>query len=233
MSWVIVPAAGTGTRFGDGLPKQYQALAGLPLIACTLGRLLAHPRIDGAVVALSAHDAHWTSLALQFEKPLLACVGGADRSSSVLSALRALPMSVGNDDLVLVHDAARPCIRHADLDRLIDAAHSDAVGALLASPLRDTLKRADKDARVVATEPRELFWRAQTPQAFRRGALTQALQLARADGIAATDESMAMERLGLQPLLVEGSEDNIKVTVAADLALAERILATQRDEEAK
>ncbi|MEO7478253.1 MAG: 2-C-methyl-D-erythritol 4-phosphate cytidylyltransferase, partial [Lysobacteraceae bacterium] len=153
MTWVIVPAAGAGARFGADLPKQYQLLAGRPLIAHTLARLLAHARIDGAMVALAANDAQWSALALRFEKPLLTCIGGADRSASVLAALRALPGAVGDDDLVLVHDAARPCIRHVDLDRLIDAAQSDAIGALLASPLRDTLKRADANARVLATEP--------------------------------------------------------------------------------
>ncbi|HEV2607784.1 MAG TPA: 2-C-methyl-D-erythritol 4-phosphate cytidylyltransferase [Xanthomonadaceae bacterium] len=227
MSWVIVPAAGSGVRFGAELPKQYQQLVGRPLIAQTLSRLLAHPAIEGAIVALVAEDAHWATLALHFDKPVLTCIGGADRADSVLAALHALPAEVVDDALVLVHDAARPCVRSDDLDRLIHAAQEDSVGALLASPVRDTLKRADARARALATEPREQFWRAQTPQAFRRGALIHALEQARADGVAITDEAMAMERLGLQPLLVEGSEDNIKVTVAADLALAERILAMQ------
>lgn len=227
MSWVIVPAAGSGARFGAELPKQYQQLAGRPLIAQTLARLLAHPAIEGAMVAVGVDDARWATLGLRFDKPLLTCIGGADRADSVLAALHALPPSVVDDALVLVHDAARPCVRGDDLDRLVRAAQEDAVGALLATPVRDTLKRADARARVVATEPREQFWRAQTPQAFRRGALIRALEQARADGVAITDEAMAMERLGLQPLLVEGSEDNIKITVAADLALAERILATQ------
>ena len=231
MSWVVVPAAGLGARFGAGLPKQYQHLAGRPLIAHTLARLLAHPAIEGAMVALAPDDAHWAALSLRFKNPLLTCIGGVDRADSVLAALRALPDTVAHDALVLVHDAARPCIRHADLDRLIDAAQDDPVGALLALPLRDTLKRADAQARVLATEPRERLWRAQTPQAFRRGTLTRALEQARADNITITDDAMAIERLGLQPLLVDGSEDNIKVTVAADLALAERILAAQRDEE--
>jgi 2-C-methyl-D-erythritol 4-phosphate cytidylyltransferase len=227
MTWVIVPAAGSGARFGAELPKQYQQLAGQPLISRTLARLLAHPAIEGAVVALAADDAHWVTLALQFDKPVLTCIGGANRADSVLTALRALPAAVADDALVLVHDAARPCVRKDDLDRLIHSAHEDVVGALLATRVRDTLKRADARARVLATEPREQFWRAQTPQAFRRGALIHALEQARADGTAITDEAMAMERLGLQPLLVEGSEDNIKITVAADLALAERVLATQ------
>jgi 2-C-methyl-D-erythritol 4-phosphate cytidylyltransferase len=231
MSWVVVPAAGSGARFGAGLPKQYRQLAGRPLIAHTLTRLLAHPAIEGALVALAPDDTQWATLGLRFDKPLLTCAGGTDRADSVLTALRALPDTVADDALVLVHDAARPCIRHTDLDRLIDAAQNDPVGALLALPLRDTLKRADAQARVLATEPRERLWRAQTPQAFRRGALTHALEQARSDGVAITDEAMAMERLGLQPLLVEGSEDNIKVTVASDLVLAERILAAQRSEE--
>jgi len=230
MSWVIVPAAGTGSRFGAGLPKQYQVLADKPLIEQTLARLLAHPAIDGALVALASDDTHWPTLALRFDKPLLTCVGGENRADSVLAALRALPDTVDDDALVLVHDAARPCIRHADLDRLMNAGQNNAVGALLAAPLRDTLKRGDVHARVVTTVPREQLWRAQTPQVFRRGALMRALELARQDKATITDESSAMERLGLHPVLVEGNEDNIKVTVAADLALAECILAAQSSE---
>jgi len=231
MSWVIVPAAGSGARFGADLPKQYQQLAGRPLIAHTLARLLAHPAIEGAMVALAPDDSRWTTLALQFDKPVLTCIGGAARADSVLAALRALPAVVGDDALVLVHDAARPCVRGADLDRLVHAAQGDPVGALLAAPVRDTLKRADASSRVLATEPREQFWRALTPQAFRRGDLTRAIERARVDGVSITDEAMAMERVGLRPLLVEGREDNIKVTVAADLALAERILAMQDAEQ--
>ena len=233
MSWVVVPAAGSGARFGGELPKQYRSLAGRTLIVCTLQRLLAHPAIDGAMVALAPDDAHWARLATRFEKPVKTCVGGAQRADSVLAALRALPADVADDALVLVHDAARPCVRNADLERLLSAAQADAVGALLALPLRDTLKRADAQARVLATQPRERLWRAQTPQVFRRRTLTDALEQARAAGVEITDEAMAMERIGLRPLLVEGSEDNIKVTVAADLALAERILAAQREEESR
>lgn len=231
MIWAVVPAAGGGVRFGGDAPKQYRLLAGLPMISRTLQRLLAHPRIDGAVVALAADDAHWQRIAPGFDKPVLTCVGGAGRADSVLAALRALPSEVADDALVLVHDAARPCIRLADIDRLLTAALADPVGAILALPMRDTLKRANGDARILATEPRERLWRAQTPQAFRRGALAQALELARSEDVEVTDEAMALERIGRQPLLVEGSEDNIKVTVAADLALAERIYAAQGGQE--
>lgn len=230
MTWVVVPAAGCGARFGGPVPKQYRPLDGQPLLARTLSCLLAHPRIDAAMLALAANDVHWHAMPKAFAKPVHTCVGGADRAASVLAALRALPASVAADDLVLIHDAARPCVRAADVDTLIAAAQADAAGALLAAPIRDTLKRAGADGRVEATLPREAFWRALTPQAFRRGLLTEALERARADGVAVTDEAMAVERMGLHPRLVEGCEDNIKVTLADDLALAEHFLARQRQQ---
>jgi 2-C-methyl-D-erythritol 4-phosphate cytidylyltransferase len=137
--------------------------------------------------------------------------------------LRALPGDVAAEDFVLVHDAARPCISTDDVATLV-ARGIPAGGALLAAPVRDTLKRADKERRVLATESRESLWRALTPQMFRRGELTRALEAAHAEGVAVTDEAMAMERHGHRPLLVEGAEDNIKVTTPADLALAAFIL---------
>jgi 2-C-methyl-D-erythritol 4-phosphate cytidylyltransferase len=206
---------------GTDLPKQYLALAGRPLIAHTLERLAAHPQIAGQMVALAAGDPYWPvafpdGLA---DKPLLTCTGGAERADSVLAALRALPDTVAADAFVLVHDAARPCVRGADIARLIERGGATD-GGLLGAPLRDTLKRADGADRSLGTEPRETRWRAFTPQLFRRGELTRALADALAAGIAVTDEAMAMERAGFAPLLVEGAEDNIKVTTAADLALA-------------
>ena len=138
--------------------------------------------------------------------------------------MQALPATVSEDQWVLVHDAARPCLRGVDLTRLIALGQADPVGALLATPVRDTLKRADGNTRSAATEPREHLWRALTPQMFRRGGLTRALSAAMRAGAAVTDEASAMERLGLKPRLVEGSEDNIKVTTPADLAVAEYIL---------
>ena len=199
------------------------------MIAHALERLLVHPQIAGAVVVLAADDAHWSAMPRDFLKPVLECVGGATRAQSVLAALQRLPEDVESDALVLVHDAARPCLRAEDLDRLIDAALRDPVGALLAAPVRDTLKRADAHMHVIATEPREQLWRALTPQAFRRHTLTRALRGAEQAGIMVTDEAMAIERLGLQPLLVQGAEDNIKITVPADLVLAESIIANMID----
>jgi 2-C-methyl-D-erythritol 4-phosphate cytidylyltransferase len=222
--WAVLPAAGRGTRFGGGIPKQYLDIAGRPLIAHTLDALLAHPRVSGAVVALAADDQRWPGWTSLHGKPVLRCAGGGERADSVLAALRALPAEVPGDSLVLVHDAARPNLRGGDIDRLIAAAQGHADGALLAVPVRDTLKRADDRLRVAATEPRDGLWRALTPQAFRRAALTAALEGARDAGIVATDEAMAMERMGARPALVEGREDNIKVTTPADLALVEFLL---------
>lgn len=225
MSWALMPAAGSGRRFGGEVPKQYLAAAGKPLVAHALEALLTHPAIDGAVVALAADDPHWPGWTSLHGKPVIACVGGLERADSVLAALRALPASVPEDALLLVHDAARPNLRADDIDKLIDAATACADGAVLAAPVRDTLKRAGESARIAATEPRERLWRALTPQAFRRDLLLRALEAAQVAGVAVTDEAMAVERLGLHPALVEGREDNLKVTTPADLALVEFLLA--------
>ena len=142
----------------------------------------------------------------------------------MLAALHALPTRVAGDELLLVHDAARPNLQADDIGKLIDAATACTDGAILAAPVRDTLKRAGNDKRIARTESRDGLWRALTPQAFRRDLLLRALQSAEDDGVVATDEAMAVERLGLHPALVEGREDNLKVTTPADLALAEFLL---------
>jgi 2-C-methyl-D-erythritol 4-phosphate cytidylyltransferase len=221
--WCVVPAAGRGTRVGGDCPKQYLPLAGRPLILHTLERLAAHPRIGGLLVALAADDAHWPDLHALAGKPVLTTVGGGERADSVLAGLRALPAEVAAEEFVLVHDAARPCVRAADIQRLVERA-SGADGGLLGAPLRDTLKRADAHGHSRTTEPREQRWRAFTPQMFRRGQLVAALAAATHAGVVVSDEAMAMERAGFAPLLVEGAEDNIKVTTAADFALAEFLL---------
>ncbi|MCF7221164.1 2-C-methyl-D-erythritol 4-phosphate cytidylyltransferase [Marilutibacter chinensis] len=215
--WAVVPAAGRGTRFGGDTPKQYLQVDGQPLLAYALDALLAHPRVAGATVALAAVDASWPGWSERQGKPVLCCTGGGERADSVLAALRVLPQVAGADSLVLVHDAARPNLAHDDLDRLISVAEAGSDGAILAAPVRDTLKRADDAGRIVSTEPRERLWRALTPQAFRRKPLIDALQRARDDGVSVTDEAMAMERQGRHPRLVEGREDNFKVTTPADL----------------
>jgi 2-C-methyl-D-erythritol 4-phosphate cytidylyltransferase len=199
-------------------------LAGRPLIEHTLERLAAHPQIAGLLVVLGATDAHWPDIGTLHGKPVLTAVGGAERSDSVLAGMDALPEVVGVDDFVLVHDAARPCVRLADIGKLIELAGA-ADGGLLGAPLRDTLKRADAAGRSERTEPRDYRWRAFTPQMFRRAQLSRALREAAQRGVNVSDEAMAMEQAGFAPLLVEGAEDNIKVTTAADFALAEFLLA--------
>ncbi|MBS0432825.1 MAG: 2-C-methyl-D-erythritol 4-phosphate cytidylyltransferase [Proteobacteria bacterium] len=221
--WCVVPAAGRGARFGAGIPKQYLPLAGRPLILHTLERLAAHPRVGGLMVVLAAQDPWWPGMDEINGKRVHTATGGGERADSVLAGLRALPGSVGDADFVLVHDAARPCLRYEDLGRLI-VEGTAAGGALLATPLRDTLKRADVAHRSLETEAREARWRALTPQLFRRGELVIALERARAQGVVVSDEAMAMELSGLRPLLIEGAEDNLKVTTPADLQLAEFLL---------
>ena len=225
MTWVVVPAAGRGTRVGGEIPKQYLSMLGRPLIRHTLDRVAAHPRVTGLMIALAADDTRWPGWRELKGKPVHTCVGGGERADSVLAGLRALPADVREKDWVLVHDAARPCLRRDDLDRLFDHGGAHDVGAILAAPVRDTLKRADAHGGIAGTEPRERLWRALTPQMFRRAALERALEAATVAGETVTDEAMAMERLGLKPMLVEGAEDNIKVTTPADLALAEFLLA--------
>ena len=226
--WAIVPAAGRGTRFGGERPKQYLQVGGQLLVAYTLTALLAHPAVEGAMVAISQDDADWPGWTSFAGKPVLTCTGGPTRAQSVLAALGALPEDVRADDFVLVHDAARPNLRQEDLQQLLERGRNDPVGAILAAPVRDTLKRAGDDGGIDGTEPRQRLWRALTPQLFRRLQLSRALEEAGRAGVEATDESMAMELQGLRPLLIEGSEDNFKVTTPADLARFEFILSQHR-----
>jgi 2-C-methyl-D-erythritol 4-phosphate cytidylyltransferase len=226
--WAVVPAAGRGSRFGGALPKQYLEVGGRPLLAHTLDALLAHPAVAGAVLALAEGDPWWPGWNEFAGKPLLACTGGDSRAGSVLAALAVLPDAVRADDFVLVHDAARPNLALADLEQLLERGRADPVGAILAAPVRDTLKRAGDDGGIDATVPRERLWRALTPQLFRRLQLTRALQAAAEAGIEVTDEAMALERQGLRPLLVEGREDNFKITTPADLARFEFELSRRR-----
>jgi 2-C-methyl-D-erythritol 4-phosphate cytidylyltransferase len=158
---------------------------------------------------------------------VVATSGGAERMDSVLAGLRALQDRAAPNDWVLVHDAARPCLLATELDRLLNELSDDAVGGLLAAPVVDTLKRADDGGRVLQTVPREKLWRALTPQMFRRDILQKALESAQARGVAVTDEAQAVEALGLQPRLVAGDADNIKITLPEDLLRAERILRSR------
>ncbi len=221
--WALIPAAGVGKRMGSSIPKQYLPLAGRPVIAHALATLLDHPRIAGAVVAIGAEDEWWPTVAAELTaiKPLWVITGGAERCHSVTNGLEALRERVDPADWVLVHDAARPCLRCEDLDRLLAKLAGDPVGGLLAVPVRDTLKQVDAAGRVAATVDRSRLWHALTPQMFRLGMLREALGAALRRGLLVTDEAAAMEAAGFAPRLVEGRADNLKITQPEDLALAE------------
>jgi 2-C-methyl-D-erythritol 4-phosphate cytidylyltransferase len=211
---------------GAVVPKQYLPLAGRTVIEWSLAPFLAHERVARIVVALAGQDPRWSQTQLAFDARIVTTTGGKERMDSVLAGLRALH-GAAPDDWVLVHDAARPCLAAADVERLLDELRDDAVGGLLAAPVVDTLKRADDEGRVAQTVAREKLWRALTPQMFRRDILQQALEAALAQGVAVTDEAQAVEALGLRPKLVAGDADNIKITLPEDLLRAERILRSR------
>lgn len=219
----LIPAAGQGARLGGETPKQYLQLRGEPMLAHAVRALLACPAIEVAFVVLSPDDERWAThdwRAFGDRVAPLWC-GGATRRDSVLNGLVAMANVVNPDDWVLVHDAARPCLARADVERLIEAVGEDDGGGILAVPLADTLKRADEAQRIATTEPRERLWLAQTPQMFRHGTLLRAL-----GGVsAATDEASAVEAIGLKPKLVPGSLRNLKVTYPGDLPIAAALLA--------
>jgi 2-C-methyl-D-erythritol 4-phosphate cytidylyltransferase len=187
---------------------------------------LRHESIVGVAVAISASDIYWESVALNTKKTVVVAQGGQERCLSVINALNALNNIAAADDWVLVHDAARPCVRLHDIDKLIHELKDHPVGGILAVPAHDTLKRGGKAAEIIETVDRRDLWQAQTPQMFRLQALRKALQQAIEDGFLVTDEASAMEHLGLKPKLVEGHADNIKVTRPEDLPLAEFYLQT-------
>lgn len=222
--WAVFPAAGVGRRMGAGQPKQYLDLLGRPIVCWTLQALLSHPAVHAGVIALAEHDTTWDTIPHDYPKPLHRVAGGAERSDSVLAALEFLLAQGGSDDWVIVHDAVRPCITRDDLDRLLAVGLSRPDGALLAVPVRDTLKRQDAGGRVRDTASRDGLWHALTPQLFPLVPLYQALNTALERGTPVTDESQAMETAGYQPLLVEGRPTNIKVTRRNDLELAAAVL---------
>ena len=225
--FAVIPAAGSGRRFGAPLPKQYLPLNGVPLIRHTLQALLADARIDLVIVVLSPEDQDWHADCLPStgaDRVVVLRVGGSTRAESVLNGINWMreQSRVDSNDWVLVHDAARPCLSASQLEALINTLADDPVGGLLATPVADTVKRADADGCVEATVDRRLLWQAQTPQMFRLGLLQNALSAV--DLSVATDESAAIEALGHAPKLVPGSLSNLKVTYPADLPLAAAII---------
>jgi 2-C-methyl-D-erythritol 4-phosphate cytidylyltransferase len=224
--WVVIPAAGSSRRMaGLERPKQYLTLAGRTVIEWALAPFLAREDCAGVVVALHADDRYWRTLGVSADRRIATVTGGVERADSVRAGLAALAGRASEGDWVLVHDAARPCLSALDLEHLLSGLWADAVGGLLATPVVDTLKRADEGGRVSQTVTRASLWHALTPQMFRYGTLVRALEAVASAGSSVTDEAQAVEQLGLQPRLIESSSENLKVTVPADLLRAGRILA--------
>ncbi|MEO4046249.1 2-C-methyl-D-erythritol 4-phosphate cytidylyltransferase [Pseudomonas sp. CAU 1711] len=216
--WVVIPAAGIGSRMRADRPKQYLQLAGKTILEHTLDCFLDHPRLRGLVLSLAADDPYWPALPCAADTRIRRAEGGAERADSVLAGLlRLRELGAQADDWVLVHDAARPNLARGDLDLLLGELAGDPVGGLLAVPARDTLKRAGADGRVAETVDRSLIWQAYTPQMFRLAELQGALVGALAAGAAVTDEASALEWAGQAPKLVEGRADNLKITRPEDL----------------
>jgi 2-C-methyl-D-erythritol 4-phosphate cytidylyltransferase len=231
--FVVIPAAGSGRRFSTSSPKQYAALGSSTVIEHALAPFEADPDCAGIVVALSAEDSIWPEIAARRTRVIRTAQGGAERAHSVRNALLSLVSHARDDDWIMVHDAARPCLTPSDIEVLKRELAPHPVGGLLAVPLADTLKRAlepsAKVTHVDGTIDRNGLWRAATPQVFRLGMLLRALDAASASHRLPTDEAQAIEWTGQRPRLVAGRADNIKVTTAEDLALAGAILGLRKE----
>lgn len=223
--YALIPAAGSGTRLPAEAPKQYLPLAGKPMLWHAV-RAVCVPRVESVFVVLAPEDKtfathDWSAFGERLQP--LYC-GGETRRDSVYNGLVAAMNDIQADDWLLVHDAARPCLPEKDLDKLMREIEGDEVGGILALPIAETVKRVSQE-KIQATEDRSRLWLAQTPQMFRAGLLLQALS--RAKG-APTDEAAAIEQLGLQPRVVAGSRENLKVTWPEDVAIAEGIVRRRK-----
>ncbi len=226
--FALLPAAGIGARMGAVHPKQYLLIHGRPMIWHAIRAFERHPAISRTYVVISSQDGWWDGFDWSaFSKLVVLRCGGETRAASVLNGLRAcapeVDSGVRGDDWMLVHDAARPCLSQALLDKLLAELDADPVGGILAAPVSDTLKRQTESGRIAATVPRAGLWGAQTPQMFRHATLLQALEKV---GSEVTDEASAIEALGMAPKLVESDLTNLKVTYPRDLDVATWLLAS-------
>lgn len=222
--WVIIPAAGVGQRMKSSCPKQYLSLAGQTILDRTLAIFIKHPMIAGIAVGLGEHDGYWASSKWVNHPQVFTYFGGVERSDTVLKGLQFLQQTQQiNEQSVLVHDAARPLLSQSALERIV--LNDSAQGAILAMPVRDTVKQQKANGKVQGTLDRDCIWLAQTPQKFPANSLLSALERVRLDGIAITDECSAMEFVGWQPDLVLGESCNIKVTFPEDLLIAEALVS--------
>ena len=222
-TWCIIPAAGIGTRMQADRPKQYLMLRNKPALSHVVDLFSAQHFIEKVVVVLNAKDHWWPDLALSHPAKVLTAIGGKERAHSVLLGLGFLKDYAKAEDWVMVHDAARPCIRADHIVRLMDEIKNHPVGGLLGLPVVDTLKQVNEKNEVMETVSRHQLWQAQTPQCFRYDILKKALESALQTNAVVTDESSAIESLGLKPKMILGDASNIKLTFPEDLLLAERL----------
>lgn len=225
--WCVVPAAGIGSRMGLDIPKQYLKLHGKTVLEHTLEKLLAVPLLQRVVLPIHAEDVYWSELQLSENSRIHSIQGGNERCHSVLAALAYLKTIASDDDWVLVHDAARPCITLDAILKLIGVLKVSQIGGILGVPVSDTLKMTYENTRIVETVDRRHLWQAQTPQMFRLGLLHSCLKRSIEEKYLVTDEASAVEYCNFQPLIVEGRSDNIKITRPDDLPLVEFILNQQ------
>jgi 2-C-methyl-D-erythritol 4-phosphate cytidylyltransferase len=225
--WAIVPAAGLGRRMGSNLPKQYLTIHNKTILEHTLSRLLSIKSIAAIMVVLDKDDQYFAKLPCADNDRIMTAVGGKERCDSVLSALFALQNKIKANDRVLVHDAARCCVLPSRVEELITSLKNDKVGGLLGVPVSDTLKQVDAHHKVTQTLDRNIVWAAQTPQLFPYDLLKQNLEKSLAANQLITDEASAIEYSGLQPKMVMGHHDNIKITHPNDIFIASAIMNYQ------
>ena len=225
--WAVVPAAGLGRRMNVDIPKQYLEVRGQTLMEHTIQRLLDFPLLEKIVVVVDKEDDYFNNIALLKDTRILFATGGSERYESVINGLDRVSAFAADDDWVMVHDVARPCIRRSDLDWLVEQLKDHPVGGLLGIPVSDTIKRTGVDGLVTETVDRNSLWHALTPQMYRLGVLYKAMTRAIQDKVPVTDEAAAIEYAGLSSVMVEGHSDNIKVTRGTDLALASLYIEQQ------
>lgn len=226
--WAIIPASGVGHRMQSDRPKQYLSFCDKTVLEHTLDRLLGCDQVHGVILVLREDDEYWPKLQYHADKPLHIAHGGAERQDSVINGLILLHQVDKEECYAMVHDAARPLVQYEELSALINAVKQNKSGAILASPVADTLKRGDSSGHISETVDRNNLWRAFTPQLFESALLLDALQQAKNNQQVMTDDAAAMAAVGHAVQLVEGRSDNIKITRPEDLRLAEQIWKNQQ-----
>lgn len=228
---VVIPAAGVGKRMQANCPKQYLTINDKTILEHTVERLLTYPAIKLIVIALGENDEYFPNTSLFNQPNIKTVIGGKERVDSVLAGLSIL--NAKEFPWVLVHDAARPCVTVKDIDKLVNNCLLHNIGGLLASPVSDTIKQANQalPLTVEKTIDRNALWQAYTPQMYPTIQLLTAIEQGLCSASVITDESSAIENLGLSSLLVQGQSNNIKITQPDDLLMAAFILEQQKKQE--